>query len=206
MQQNLAFSGESYEYFLEYKVQCIQRMGLGPHTAILDYGCGIGNLTHALAQHFERVAGYDPSPKSIEVAKERVPNARFESEPEALPDAHFGAAVLSGVLHHVIPTERLELLGTVKKKLAPGGLLVVFEHNPMNPLSRHAVRTCPWDEDAQLLWPRTLRGLAKTAGFAHVRLRYIVFFPRALKALRPIEPYLGRCFFGAQTMTTGTKP
>jgi SAM-dependent methyltransferase len=120
-----------------------------------------------------------------------------------LPDGHFQAAVLSGVLHHVPLGERLDLLSTVKRKLAPGGQLVVFEHNPLNPLTRKAVSTCPFDTDAVLIWPQALRKLIAQAGFGEVRLRYIVFFPRVLRALRPLEPYLGRCFAGAQTLTTG---
>jgi 2-polyprenyl-3-methyl-5-hydroxy-6-metoxy-1,4-benzoquinol methylase len=206
MQENLAFSGESYEYFLEHKVVCLQRLGLQRDTAILDYGCGIGNLTRCLAAHFERVEGYDPSAKSIEIATRRAPASKFHHAPETIPDAQFGAVVLSGVLHHVLPHERLDVLGTVKTKLVPGGQLVIFEHNPLNPLTRRAVRTCPWDEDAELLWPRALRALAVQAGFVDVRLRYILFFPRLLQVLRPLEPYLGHCFAGAQTMTTGTRP
>jgi len=44
------------------------------------------------------------------------------------------------------------------------------------------------------------------AGFADADLRYIVFFPKVLAALRPLEPKLSRLFMGAQTMCTATKP
>ena len=71
---------------------------------------------------------------------------------------------------------------------------------------RRAVDACPFDDDAELVWPGALKRLVQGAGFLNVRLDYIVFFPRLLRALRPLEPYLGRVFLGAQTMTLGTSP
>jgi 2-polyprenyl-3-methyl-5-hydroxy-6-metoxy-1,4-benzoquinol methylase len=198
-------SGESNEYFLEYKVACLERLGLDPKAPLLDFGCGVGSLTRLLTQSFATVHGYDPSAKSVEVARAQVPAASFHDDVAGLPNAHYGAAVLSCVLHHVPPAERAGLLGTVQEKLRPGGKIVVFEHNPWNPLTRRAVAACPFDDDAVLLWPPELRKLLSAAGFAGVELDYIVFFPRSLAALRPLEPRLRRLFLGAQTMTVGTR-
>src|SRR5512143_3623349 len=36
----------------------------------LDFGCGIGRLSQALARHFDQVYGIDISPKMIELARE----------------------------------------------------------------------------------------------------------------------------------------
>ena len=199
-------SGESTEYFLQYKLERLRKLALPRALPILDFGCGVGNLTQCLSGHFENVEGYDPSVESIHVARTRLPGARFHTAPASVPDGHFGAAVLSGVLHHVEPSERPSLLRLVRQKLAPGGKLIIFEHNPFNPLTRRAVDACPFDDDAQLVWPAALRSLVAGAGFLNVRLDYIVFFPRLLRALRPLEPYLSRVFLGAQTMTLGTSP
>ena len=199
-------SGEPTEYFLQYKLERLRGLGLPKGLPLLDFGCGVGNLTQCLSEYFEDVEGYDPSVESIRVARGRVPGSRFHTAPASVPDGHFGAAVLSGVLHHVAPRERASLLGLVRQKLAPGGTLIIFEHNPFNPLTRRAVEACPFDDDAELVWPGTLRRLVRGAGFLNVRLDYIVFFPRLLRALRPLEPYLGRVFLGAQTMTLGTSP
>jgi hypothetical protein len=57
------------------------------------------------------------------------------------------------VLHHVPPADREALLARVATKLAPGGKLVVFEHNPWNPLTRKVVAECAFDADAVLLPP-----------------------------------------------------
>ncbi|MEO8177420.1 MAG: class I SAM-dependent methyltransferase [Deltaproteobacteria bacterium] len=197
-------SGESTQYFLQYKLERLRGLKLPKSLPVLDFGCGVGNLTQCLASYFENAEGYDPSLESIRVARSRFSGPRFHSAPASVPDGHFGAAVLSGVLHHVTPPERPNLLQLVRQKLAPGGKLIIFEHNPFNPLTRRAVEACPFDDDAELVWPHALRRLVRGAGFRDVQLDYIVFFPRALRVLRPLEPYLGRLFLGAQTMTVGT--
>ncbi len=204
-QASIAASGESPVYFADYKVECLERLGLAPSAPILDYGCGIGNLTTRLADKLADVHGYDPSAKSLEVARERAPSATFYQDTASIPDGHFACAVLSGVLHHVPRAERLELLRTVRTKLAPGAFVAVFEHNPLNPLTRHAVATCPFDDDAVLLWPPELKRVLTEAGFTGVQLDYILFFPRMMSLLRPLEPRLRWLALGAQTLTVGVR-
>ncbi|MEP7121372.1 MAG: class I SAM-dependent methyltransferase [Byssovorax sp.] len=204
-QQSVAASGEPTEYFALYKIACLDRLQAPKSAPILDFGCGIGNLTEPLAQGFTDVHGFDPSAKSLEVAQKRAPSAKLHPTTEAIPDEHFATVVLSGVLHHVPPRERPALLRTVRKKLRQGGRVVIFEHNPLNPLTRKAVDDCPFDDDAILLWPWELTGLLRDAGLADVAREFIVFFPRALSFLRPVEPRLKRVFLGAQTMTIGSR-
>jgi SAM-dependent methyltransferase len=199
-------SGESHSYFHTYKVDCLSRLGLNSALPLLDYGCGIGSLTEHLTQRFEKVEGYDPSQKSLRVARRRLPGLVFHQNPDQLPDARFGCAVLSGVLHHVHPEYREGMLARLRRTLAPGAKLVVFEHNPWNPLTRRAVKSCPYDDDAILLWPGELRRVIRAAGYKHVRLDYIVFFPRWLAPFRALEPRLRWLVFGAQTMVVGTNP
>jgi SAM-dependent methyltransferase len=202
---SVSASGEPSAYFARYKLQCLQRAAVPTTQPILDYGCGIGSLTTLLAEEFSDVHGYDPSAESIRLARERIPGAKLYEHDRDVPDDHFSTVVLSGVLHHVLPAQRRELLGTVLSKLKPGGALYVFEHNPLNPLTRRAVAACEFDDDAILLWPwevvRELRG----AGFARVVLDYIVFFPRPLAWLRPLEPRLAWLPLGAQTLVRGTR-
>jgi SAM-dependent methyltransferase len=197
-------SGESTAYFAEYKLERLNRLEV--REPILDFGCGIGNLTEQLVKRFGRVHGYDPSPASLNIARERAERATFHERLADVPDNAFETVVLSGVLHHVKPTERASLLRDVRAKLASGGRIVVFEHNPLNPLTRRVVAACPFDDGAELLWPWQLRSTLARAGFVGVELRYIVFFPRFLAALRPLEPKLSQVWLGAQTMCTGAKP
>jgi SAM-dependent methyltransferase len=203
--RNLAASGESREYFARYKLACLSRLGVTRGDPVLDWGCGVGNVLAHLADGHDVVHGYDPSSESLRLARDRVGNAVLHARPEDVPNDYFGAAVLSGVLHHVPHDEHRALIETVRSKLRPGGRVVVFEHNPLNPLTRRAVATCEFDDDAILLWPWKARRLLATAGLRDVRLDYIVFFPRILAALRPLEPRLGWLPLGAQVLVTGTR-
>ena len=203
--QNLAASGEPLEYFSAYKRACLERLGAPATEPLLDYGCGIGNVTRALADGFREVHGFDPSSESLKVAQERVPEASFHTDIAAVPNAHFASAVVSGVLHHVPRAERAGALGRVREKLRPGGRVFVFEHNPLNPVTRHTVATCPFDDDADLLWPWQAKRLLRAAGFRAVRLDYIVFFPRPLARLRPLEPRLRWLPIGAQMLVVGER-
>ena len=202
---SVAVSGEDPEYFHDYKLKCLAQKHIGEDGPLLDFGCGIGNLTSRFVMHYREVHGYDPSAKSLEVAKERAPGAQFHVDPSTLPKEHFATAVLSGVLHHVAPSARVDLLRTVRGLLRPGGRIVVFEHNPLNPVTRRAVKACAFDDDAILLWPWEARGVLEGAGFRDVALDYIVFFPRALSFLRPLEPRLSRVMLGAQQMLVATR-
>ena len=203
--QNLSASGEPLEYFSAYKRACLERLGAPSSEPLLDYGCGIGNVTRALSEGFRDVHGYDPSAESLKVARERMPSVTFHETLDGVPSSHFASVVLSGVLHHVPRPERVPVLGAVLGKLRPGGRLYVFEHNPLNPVTRRTVATCPFDDDADLLWPWQAKKLLQDSGFRDVRLDYIVFFPRPLALLRPLEPRLGWLPLGAQLLLVGTR-
>ncbi len=52
----------------------------GARTRALDFGCGAGRLTHALADHFDQVIGVDIAPSMIDVARRlhaAVPGVEF---------------------------------------------------------------------------------------------------------------------------------
>jgi SAM-dependent methyltransferase len=202
---NVSITGEDTDYFARYKVDCLKRKGVPPTARLLDFGCGIGNVTCKLVEAFSDVHGYEPSERSAEKARERVPNVTVYDDIAAVPAGSFSAAMLSGVLHHVPPAEREQVMTQVLEKLAPGGRVFVFEHNPYNPLTRRAVNTCEFDDDAILLPPRELRRLLSGVGFRDVALDYIVFFPKPLAFMRFLEPKLHWLVAGAQTLTIGRK-
>jgi hypothetical protein len=86
-----------------------------------------------------------------------------------------------------------------------GGLIAIFEHNPLNPLTVHAVNTCPFDENAKLIFARSLAKRLRAAGWASPRIQYNLFFPRGLARLRPLEASLGWLPFGAQYVAYARK-
>jgi len=202
---SIATSGEQPGYFADYKASCLHRLlGSDYHDPILDYGCGVGSLTERLAARYPCVHGVDISEESLQLARKRVPSATFHASLDALTGFGFGTIVVANVLHHVAPAERPALLGALTRLLQPGrGRLVVFEHNPLNPLTRRAVSRCEFDDDAILLSPGELTRLLEQSGLTRVTRRFIVFFPRFLSVFRPLEPHLGWLPVGAQQMTYG---
>jgi SAM-dependent methyltransferase len=204
-QASVSASGESTRYFAEYKLQCLERLGVAKDQPLLDFGCGIGNLLEVLEGRFTEVHGFDPSERSLEVARKRAPSAQLHEQLDSVPAQYFQTAVLSGVLHHVPPAERLDVMRSVIGKLRSGGRVIVFEHNPFNPLTRRAVAACEFDDDAILLWPWALKRLLAAGGLSRAELEFIVFFPKSLAFLRPLEPKLHWLLLGAQQLAYATK-
>jgi len=75
---------------------------------------------------------------------------------------------------------------------------MLFEHNPWNPLTQHAVRNCPFDENAVLIAAPEMRRRLIKCGFGTIKTDYRTFFPAPLAALRPLERFLGWLPIGAQ--------
>lgn len=212
---NIAITGERTEYFAEYKIRVLYDLiqGHAPTTNhILDFGAGIGNSIPYFRQYLPQasVVCADVSRRSLEIMASRFgPDlATIVIEQNQIPagDASFDAVFSACVFHHILHREHTHWLGELARITRPGGLLVVFEHNPLNPLTVHAVNTCPFDENAHLISARQLARRFRAAGWAEPRIRYHLFFPHALAALRPLEPFLSvafwRTIFGPRYQTT----
>ena len=96
----------------------------------LDFGCGVGRLTAALAAHFEEVVGVDIAPSMIRRAREWTTNERCRfvlNETDDLrpfEDGRFDLVYTNIVLQH-IPTRHVRrYLGEFVRVLAGGGLLI----------------------------------------------------------------------------------
>ena len=89
--------------------------------------------------------------------------------------------------------------------LKPGGIAAVFEHNPLNPLTRLAVKRCEFDADAVLLNHGKIKGLLKNANLEISKDSFIVFFPFKSSIFRSIEKAIGWLPLGAQQYVVGRK-
>lgn len=213
LSRSVKLSGEGAEYFVRYKLERIRRLCRSfPPGHILDVGCGVGLLTELLGRSFPstRVTGLDLSSKSLDQAASRcagLPNVAFHVyDGTTLPSGVEGAnlVLLANVLHHVEPVARLRFLeGIVLPALLPEGRVVVFEHNPYNPITRLVVRFCPFDHDARLLTLSATVTLLRQCRLRVLQRDYIVFFPRFLWFLRGLERHMGRLPVGAQYMVVG---
>jgi len=205
-------SGEPPDYFAAYKI-AYMAASLGSDFAakaftLLDFGCGVGGSMPHLRERFPQadIHGLDVSGESLELARKAHPDVSFALLDEGrlpLEDHSIDVAMAACVYHHIAPDERARWTRELQRVLRPGGHLFLFEHNPLNPLTRKVVRDCPFDDDAILLPRSESRALFSGAGLHAIDVDYIVFFPKALAWLRPMERHLAKLPLGAQYVVHG---
>ncbi|HUL89531.1 MAG TPA: class I SAM-dependent methyltransferase [Pseudolabrys sp.] len=192
------FDGDS-NYFARYKVELAQRL-VGRVDAVLDFGCGIGRSMPHLREFFPQadIVGCDPSAESLAIAREQNPTCRFMSTEQLGADVKFDLVIASCVFHHIPPQHRQMAIRYCYSRLKEGGHFIVFEHNPINPVTRHLVKNCPFDTDAVLLSMRETVARMRDERLNIDESSYCLFFPQFLAALRPLEKYLRWLPIGGQ--------
>ncbi len=207
-QANIAITGETPEYFADYKMRDFARLvseaGLPVDGSYLDFGSGIGASVTPFRAHMPqaRLICADVSKESLAESQARHGDAAqylwLEDGRLPVPSHSIDGAFACCVFHHIEPEQHAQTLAELRRVLRPGGLLMIYEHNPLNPLTVRAVNTCPLDENAILIRAPLLQGRCADAGFGRLRHSYRVFFPASLKALRPAEDLLRWLPLGAQ--------
>lgn len=142
---------------------------------------------------------------SLEIARAENPDVEVFLE-EAGADAgdSFDVVFIAGVFHHVSVIERGAVMEKVRRRLAPGGTIVIFEHNPYNPVTRKIVNNCPYDEHAVLLKPLELKALLSDGGMTVLRSAYCLFIPPSLAVLLPLEGMFSWLPLGGQYWVKAT--
>lgn len=208
---NIAITGEGPEYFSEYKIKALRAILPGPVGSILDFGSGTGNSIPYFQKYFEESAltSADVSQRSLVIAEARFPGVArgLVMDGASIParDNSFDAAFSACVFHHIDHAEHVKWLAELRRVTRLGGSLTIFEHNPLNPLTLRAVNTCPFDVNARLISARAFAASYRAAGWTALKVRYHVFFPRALARLRKLEPSLSWLPLGGQYSITAIK-
>ena len=215
---SITASGEGPEYFAEYKIKDIARE-FGSTSSItntaelrvLDFGAGNGGSIPYVHKHIPnaQLTCLDVSRRSLEIAEKRFPSlaryVHFDGIRIPLPDNYFDIAYAACVFHHIDHAEHISLLAELYRVIRPGGYLFVFEHNPYNPLTVHVVNNCPFDENAHLIRGYEMKKRLIKAGFVRPSNHYRVFFPHALRLLRPLERMISWLPLGGQYYSVGHK-
>ena len=114
-------------------MQCVREIpvAIDSRAPALDFGCGVGRLTRALAGYFPECWGVDISRTMVRLAAEfnaDVPQCRFllneSSDLRKLPDNYFGFVYSSIVLQHIAPRHSRKYLAELVRVTRPGGILV----------------------------------------------------------------------------------
>jgi ubiquinone/menaquinone biosynthesis C-methylase UbiE len=168
---------------------------------ILDVGCGSGLIETFLVDRYRKITAIDVSRELLESAKKVVANVDFQfydGKKMPFPDNSFDLVFSICVFHHIDHEHRLILLNEMKRVVRPGGCVAIYEHNPLNPLTRRTVANCEFDKNALLIGSNQLLKLLKSCGLLNVYKGYITFFPFKGKFFRQIEKWLAPLPLGAQ--------
>ena len=139
-----------------------------PPGPVLDVGCGTGLLAWKLEQVGYRVTGLDSSKGMLEQPPADQLPRRLLGNAGRLPlrDGAFPLVMTVATLHHL--GERELVKATIQEMVrvtAPGGVTVIWDHNPLNPYWPLLMRRVPQDADVHRLVSLgeilgTLRGLS----------------------------------------------
>jgi ubiquinone/menaquinone biosynthesis C-methylase UbiE len=144
----------------------IEELGVGPDEAVLDVGCGTGNLTAALLTVLSlagKVTAVDIAPRMIEQARRKIRDRRVEWHVAdvrrlPIPDSSCDRAICFSVWPHI--GDRQAAAAEIGRVLNPGGVLHVWHLSSRARINEvhasagesiHHDRLPPADETADLL-------------------------------------------------------
>lgn len=208
LREGTGFFSESEAYFAKYKVDILRREVSGSPRRVLEYGCGIGRNIPFLKDAFPgaEISGSDISGASLQIARAENPDVNFYIDnADFYADEPYDVIFIAGVFHHIPVVERVAIMLALYQRLRSGGVIIIFEHNPFNPVTRRIVNNCPYDRDAVLLRPSELKSRLINANFLVRGGAYCLFVPPSLPLLLPLENMLGWLPLGGQYWLKATR-
>jgi SAM-dependent methyltransferase len=210
----VSFSGASHEFFARAKAEELLRLadhhlGGAPNVDALDAGCGIGLTVPYLRDRFRSLIGTDVSAEALAVAERENPGVRFQlATPGRLPfdDGAFDLTFCMNVVQVIPVDERAGFLSELARVTRADGLVVVFEHNPYNPLTQIVVRRFDSSASVRMLPMRETKRLLATAEMTPVAQGFILLSPTRRSHAVALERSLRRLPLGAQYYVAARPP
>ena len=212
--RSVSFTGQGVEFYARSKAQRLldvisRHLGDPREQTLLDVGCGPGVTDSFLTDHVGRLIGVDSSTEVLQEAAARNPAVEYREDDGrhlGVADGSVDVAFAICVLHHVPPPDRAAFAAQLAVAVRPGGLVAIFEHNPLNPLTRVAVSRCEFDEGVSLLRAGEVVRLLRGAHLQLLERRYLQFTPIDQPWARALDLRLGRVPLGAQHYAVARRP
>ena len=214
----VSLSGYEPSYFDEYKVKILADILSDQMSqdslSILNYGCGTGKTEGHMHKYMPdvRVHGIDVSEESVRVASinnSQYSSIRFDAfDGKNIPgNEQYDVIFCANVFHHIPRKEHMESLAGIYARLKVSGLFVIFELNPINPLTQLVAiqNDYKFDPNANLLSPYYLKSALLKNGFKYPESKFTIFFPSLLSGLSHFEKYLTWLPLGAHYYYVSTK-
>ena len=143
--------------------------------AVLEVGCGTGELLEDLAGRGCQVFGVDINPASVQACREKgLPATQGELDTLSFPPGSFDTVILWHALEH-LPSPR-EALTKIGQLLRPGGRLIIYCPNADSYLAHFfGPYWYQWHLPFHFhhFTPASIRRLAQLGAFTVVRLRTV---------------------------------
>jgi SAM-dependent methyltransferase len=143
------------EHYIDKRTRLVKEF-LPMGGLVLDVGCGTGQLGAAIASEGYDVFGVDLSTSMVARARQRGLAGTYAGVTTALPfaDDSFDLALTVATLHHLETPERVAAtIAEMARVVRPGGLVVLWDHNPANPYWPILMKRVPQDSGDERLVP-----------------------------------------------------
>ncbi len=200
VQSSISLSGQAVAFFHPRKadvlVELTERLlGAPDRQRVPHVGCGVGSIDRFRAGRFGHLCGVDTAPDALRRGHGENPQTAYaavDGRCLPFPDATFDIVFAVRVLHHSVPNRRVDFALELARVVRPGGLVMVFEHNAVNPLTRLAVSRCEFDEGVMLLTRGASTRVLIGAGLAPIEARDVTFTPFDHPVARRLDRAIGR--------------
>ncbi|MCM8804604.1 MAG: methyltransferase domain-containing protein [Candidatus Omnitrophica bacterium] len=203
------FPKHIYEYYISKRINFIRKICPDTNIKILDVGCGTGNLIYRLSKYGYNVLGIDISSKMVEIANQKLPGKVKIGNILSLDfqDNIFDLVIAIVMLHHLENYKNVkkaikEMVRVTKKS----GIILIWEHNPLNPYWYLLMKKVPQDTGKEKLIPVSfiIKSLKENgiviekimkSGFApefvpQWCLNFIDFFEKGIQKIFPLNLFL----------------
>ncbi|MFZ0261537.1 MAG: class I SAM-dependent methyltransferase [Pseudolabrys sp.] len=135
-EQTNFFDGDS-GYFARYKIELCSNW-LAPSVLSSILAAELVVACRTCARSFRKPRS--SVAESLAIARRDNPTCRFMSMDELGSEAKFDLVIASCVFHHIPPQDRQMAIRYCYSRLKQGGHFIIFEHNPIIPVTRHLVK------------------------------------------------------------------